>query len=279
MALGRLGVPVSFLGRISEDPFGHMLTRALEQSGVDLSLCPRTQALSTLGFIIFECGQKKPSYVFYTERTAGCALEIGDVSARLPTDTRMLHFGSFSLAVDPIGTALEKLLSLKTPQTLVSVDPNIRPFLIHNRQLFIPRLNQFLEKADLIKLSEEDLQWLHPGMSPRSCCEHYLQLGAGLVAVTRGAQGVVAMNPQGYIEMSASAVSVVYTVGAGDAFQAAMLAWMYWEYGAKPQALKQLGQEELFELLKFATQVAAITCSRAGCNPPWHHELPVPDGS
>ena len=116
-------------------------------------------------------------------------------------------------------------------------------------------------------------------MSPRSCCEHYLQLGAGLVAVTRGAQGVVAMNPQGYIEMSASAVSVVDTVGAGDAFQAAMLAWMYWEYGAKPQALKQLGQEELFELLKFATQVAAITCSRAGCNPPWHHELPVPDGS
>ena len=163
LALGRLGVPIQYLCRLSEDPFGKMLARTLEQSQVDLSLCPRTDALSTLGFVMLEGEQRSPSYVFYTDRTAGCSLEPADVPAGLSPEVRCLHFGSISLVLEPIGLALEKLLALKSRQTLVSVDPNIRPFLVRNRERFVQRLNCFLGMADLIKMSEEDLAWLHPG--------------------------------------------------------------------------------------------------------------------
>lgn len=273
LALGRLGSPVKFLGRISEDPFGKMLAQTLEHSRVDLSMCPRTQALSTLGFVMFEGGQRSPSYLFYTDNTSGCALAPADIPATLPSDVRVLHFGSFSIAAEPIGTALEKLLSLKTPQTLVSLDPNIRPFLIRDSKSYLTRLNYFLAHSDLVKLSEEDLAWLHPGMTPRAFCEKHLKLGAGLVVVTCGGKGVFAMNGQACVELPAVPVTVIDTVGAGDTFQAAMLAWMCSRHNARPEALKELCQADLAQMLRFAAHAAAITCSRAGCNPPWRNDF------
>ena len=273
MALGRLGIPVQFLCRLSEDPFGKLLARTLEESRVDLSLCPRTAALTTLGFVMLDGQRSDPSYVFYTENTAGCALEPGDIPQRLAPEVRCLHFGSFSLAVEPIGLALEKLLSLRTEQVMVSVDPNIRPFLVRSREAFLPRLERFLAAADLLKLSEEDLAWMHPGLAARECCRKYVGAGVGLVVVTCGASGAVGMNGRGLVEVPAERVTVADTVGAGDTFQAALLAWMNREHGLKPEALRTLDVSELENLLSFAAKAASITCSRAGCNPSWQHEL------
>jgi fructokinase len=273
MALGRLGVPVQFLCRLSEDPFGKLLARTLEESRVDLSLCPRTPALTTLGFVMLDGQQRHPSYVFYTEDTAGCALEPGDIPLRLAPEVRCLHFGSFSLAAEPIGTALEKLLSLRTDQVMVSVDPNIRPFLVRSREEFLPRLERFLAAADLLKLSEEDLAWMHPGLSAKDCCRKYVAAGVGLVVVTCGAKGAVGMNACGTVEVPAERVSVADTVGAGDTFQAALLAWIRREHGLKAEVLRTLDVGELKDLLSFAAKAASITCSRAGCTPPWQHEL------
>lgn len=197
----------------------------------------------------------------------------GDIPATLPADVRCVHFGSISLALEPIAQAMEKVLALKGQQTLISVDPNIRPFMVQNREGFVERLSRFLAEADLIKLSEEDLSWLHPGLSPQECCRKYVAQGAGLVVVTCGAKGAIGMNARGLVEAPAELVEVADTVGAGDSFQAALLAWMYWEHGLKPEALRTLAATELEELLAFAAKAAAITCSRAGCNPPWQHEL------
>lgn len=219
-------------------------------------------------------GQRSdPSYVFYTEATAGCALEPGDIPRCLAPEVRCLHFGSFSLAVEPIGLALEQLLSLRTAQVMVSVDPNIRPFLVRSREEFLPRLERFLAAADLLKLSEEDLAWMHPGLSVIECCRKYVGAEVGLVVVTRGANGAVGMNGRGLIEVPAERVTVADTVGAGDTFQAALLAGMHREHGLKPEALRTLDMSELENLLTFAAKAASITCSRAGCNPPWQHEL------
>ena len=273
MALGRLGVPVQFLCRLSEDPFGKLLARTLEGSRVDLSLCPRTPALTTLGFVLLDGLKCDPSYVFYTENTAGCALEPGDIPQRLAPEVHCLHFGSFSLAAEPIGSALEKLLSLKTAQVMVSLDPNIRPFLVRSREEFLPRLEHFLAAADLLKLSEEDLAWMHPGLSAKDCCRKYVAAGVGLVVVTCGAKGAVGMNACGTVEVPAERVSVADTVGAGDTFQAALLAWIRREHGLKAEALRTLDVGELKDLLSFAAKAASITCSRAGCTPPWQHEL------
>lgn len=276
LALGRLGVPVQYLCRISEDPFGQMLARTLEQSGVDLSLCPRTAALSTLGFVLIEGEQRNANYVFYTDGTAGSALEPGDIPAPLPPEVRGLHFGSISLLLEPICFALEKLLAQKTSHTLVSIDPNIRAFLVRDRAGYLKRLNQFLAQADLIRMSEEDLAWMHPGMSADDCCQKYISTGAGLVVVTRGERGAIARNACGEVEIPAPITQVIDTVGAGDTFQAAMLAWLFWKYDLRVEALARLEPAELKELLQFAAQAAAITCSRAGCNPPWRKELLAP---
>jgi fructokinase len=273
MALGRLGVPVQFLCRLSEDPFGKLLARTLEESRVDLSLCPRTPALTTLGFVMLDGPKRDPSYVFYTDNTAGCALEPGDIPQHLAPEVRCLHFDSFSLAANPIGLALEKLLSLKMAQVMFSLDPNIRPFLVRSREEFLPRLERFLRAADLLKLSEEDLAWMHPGLSVKDCCRQYIALGIGLVVVTCGAKGAVGMNARGAVEVPAERVSVADTVGAGDTFQAALLAWMRWKHGLQAEALKTLDARELEDLLSFAAKAAAITCSRSGCNPLWQHEL------
>jgi fructokinase len=186
---------------------------------------------------------------------------------------RCLHVGSFSLAVEPIGLALEKLLSLRTAQVMVSVDPNIRPFLVRSRKEFLHRLERFLAAADLLKLSEEDLAWMHPGLSVKDCCRKYVAAGVSLVVVTCGAKGAIGMNGRGLVEVPAERVTVADTVGAGDTFQAALLAWMHQEHGLKPEALRMLEVSELKGLLSFAAKAASITCSRAGCNPPWQHEL------
>jgi len=278
LALGRLDVPVRYLCRISEDPFGQMLARTLEQSRVDLSLCPRTAALSTLGFVLIEGEQRNANYAFYTDHTAGCALVPADLPTSLPAEVRGLHFGSISLLLEPICFALEKLLAQKTPRTLVSLDPNIRAFLVRDRAAYLKRLNHFLAQADLIRMSEEDLAWLHPGLSAGECCRKYVAAGAGLVVVTRGERGAIARNARGEVEIPAPPVQVIDTVGAGDTFQSALLAWLSWKYDLRVEALARLEPTEMKELLQFAARAAAITCSRAGCDPPWREELAKPPG-
>jgi fructokinase len=125
----------------------------------------------------------------------------------------------------------------------------------------------------LLKLREEDLAWMHPRLSVSDCCRQYVALGAGLVVVTCGAKGAVGMNARGTVEVPAERVSIADTVGAGDTFQAALLAWMRWKHNLKAEALKTLDTSDLNELLSFAAKAASITCSRSGCNPPWQHEL------
>jgi len=273
VALGRLGMRVRFLGCFSHDPFGTLLKQTLEQSGVETSHCPRTNNLTTLGFVIVNRSSGNPSYSFYTDKTAGCCLELADLPVTLPGSVNCLHFGSFSIAAEPIGSALEGLLKFKTPTRLISLDPNIRPFLIPDRKHFELRLNRFAAVADLIKMSEEDLKWLHPGLPARACGEKYLASGASLVVVTRGEKGAVAMNARGSSEVMAEPIIVADTVGAGDTFHAAMLAWLSHRNKLNATALQNLSTDDLQNLLRYASTAAAINCSRCGCNPPWEHEL------
>src|SRR5437867_2536115 len=226
MALGRLGVAVQFLGRISRDHFGEELAQTLQRSRVDISLCPRTDALSTLGFVTFDSESGNARYAFYTDGTAGCVLEPADLPTRLPADVECLHFGSFSLAVEPIGTTLEELLSKHGAGRAISVDPNIRPFLIRDPVHFKARLEHFLNSAHIIKVSLEDLEWIEPGLSPERYAARRLGRGARLVVVTRGAEGAMAFSQSASAEVPAEAVKVADTVGAGDSFQAALLRWL-----------------------------------------------------
>ena len=282
MALGRLDAPVRFLCPLSSDPFGRLLAQTLRDSRVDLSLCPPTDALSTLGFVTLDPLDRSARYAFYTEGTAGCLLSREQLPLPLVSEVACVHVGSFSIAVEPFGSAIERLVEGAQGGCVVSVDPNIRPFLIRDRARYLARLERLLAVAHLVKLSREDLEWLHPGAAPESAAADYLARGARLFVVTQGADGAEAWSQGGHARVGAARVTVADTVGAGDTFQAAMLAWLSRERLLQPAALAGLDGNALGEMLGRASRAAAITCSRAGCNPPWAHEfwdLPNPSFS
>lgn len=274
MAMGRLGVPTSFMGRFSCDHFGQLLYNTLEESGVDLSFSSRVESLSTIGFVTQQGESSDLDYAFYTKGTAGCELSAKDFSNPLPDWVKVVHVGSFSLAIEPFASALEDLIFEQSHEgRLVTMDFNIRPFMIEDPDSFRSRVDRFAKVAHLIKMSDEDLNWLHPGMSSAEACQHYLEHGAGLVIVTRGGEGVCAANRRGLVEVEAPTVPIEDTVGAGDTFQASIVASLF-EVGCfSRESLTLLTGESVGTILKRAANAAALNCRRRGCQPPTREEL------
>ena len=273
-ALGRLGVPVVFLGRFSRDRFGDLLCETLRESGVGLDYARRVDALSTLGFVRPSARGGGPDYAFYTTGTAGCELAVSDIPQPFAESVRIVHVGSFSLAIDSFSPAIDALLAQATQQNrLVAVDLNIRPFLIGEREPFLARLDDVTRSADVIKLSDEDLAWLHPGMSVERYTEQMLGRGAALVVVTRGKDGVYGATQKVRVNCVAPEVDVVDTVGAGDTLQAALLGALLeagWDTG---DGVANLGEAALEQALGRAVMAAAINCQSAGCVPPTRDAL------
>ncbi len=273
VALGRLGVPAGFLCPLSRDPLGRMQERRLEEAGVDLGLCPRHQGLATLGFV---SGTEPPEYAFYTGGTAGNALAPEHVPRSLPPEIQAVHTGSLALASEPSATALE-LLFERSGSCFLSLDPNIRTFLVRQEAAYRARLDRMMARAHLVRASLEDIGWIAPGASPREFASAWLERGPSLVVVTLGSGGALAAGPQGVARAEgAPAPEGGDTVGAGDAFQAALLVCLRHGGHLEGRRLARLARPRLAEALAHACEAAAINCSRRGCDPPWLHELPRP---
>ncbi|MCC6231206.1 MAG: carbohydrate kinase [Verrucomicrobiales bacterium] len=273
LALGRLGAQVRFLCPFSTDAFGCRLAATLEESGVDLSAAPRTRALSTLGFVDLDPKTKAARYAFYTDNTAGCGLRREDLPLPLASEITALNVGSFSLAVEPFGSAVETLVGDHAGDRLVALDPNVRTFLIGNRDRFLMRYLRLVGRADILKMSVEDLEWLHPRSTIEEASRAYRDAGVGLVVVTRGADGATAIAGDLVVSVGAEPVHVVDTVGAGDTFQAAMLVWLAERNRLSRPGVRSWTEPDLRSLLHFASKAAALTCARAGCQPPRRAEI------
>ena len=272
LALGRLGCRPRFLCGFSRDAFGRMLRQTLEDSGVDLNYCLPAKGLTTLGFVT-EGPSGTPEYAFYTSGTAGCALSMEEIPDALPPEVEAIHFGSFSLGVEPFGAALESLCQRESGKRFISLDPNIRPFLVSDRKKYEARLERFLGAADLIKASEEDLAWLDPEQSIGDFAQGWLNRGAGLVVITRGEQGASAFCWQGQVNVAGETVDVVDTVGAGDTFQASLLSGLGNRGLLDRDAIRNVELVDVESILTGASHAAAINCTRRGCDPPTREEL------
>ncbi len=270
MGAGRLGTPVRFLGRVSRDAFGQLLRRHLAASQVGLDYVKEGQELTTLALVSHsESGE---FFSFYCDNTADRLLLPEDLPATLPSGAA-LHFGSYSLILEPGASTLELLMRREARRRLISLDPNVRPFLIPSKDAYLERLMGWLEQADLVKVSQADLEWLYPGESLEEIAKEWKKHGPVLVMVTRGGTGAFAIIGQEVVRVQAPKVTVVDTVGAGDAFMSGTLSWL-WQRGIWSRAaLESLDGEQVQALLGFAARVAAITCTRAGANPPWREEL------
>ncbi len=265
IGLGRLDVPVAFLGRLSTDTFGRLLRDHLQASQVSLAYVLDAEEPTTLAFVHLR-DDEEPEYAFYTEGTAGRVL----LPEHLPVipEGAAIHFGSFSLALEPGASTLEGLMRRESRRRLLSLDPNVRPGLVADRDAYLARLEGLVRLADLVKVSRADLAWLYPGQAPEAVASRWLGLGPALVLVTRGKDGATALGVAAHASAATPPVTVVDTVGAGDAFTSAALAWLHRHDALDRRGLETLGAAELEALLAFANGIAADTCTRPGADPP-----------
>lgn len=263
IALGRLGAQSGWFGGLSSDLFGTMLDRALGESGVDTTLAVRSDRPTTLAFVTLTDGHAR--YAFYDENTAGRMLATADMPDPGP-EVRALFFGGISLVAEPAADALAAYCE-DAGDRVVMLDPNIRAGFVTDETRYRERLAGMLARADIVKLSDEDMAWLN--VTPADL----LGLGAALVVVTKGADGVEAYLPSEVLRVPARPVTVVDTVGAGDTFNAGLLAGLDRAVLLDRAALRAAPGDALQPALALGTAAAAVTVSRAGANPPWERDL------
>jgi fructokinase len=267
--IGRLGLDPTFLGGLSQDRFGAQLRALLGRDGVTPAV-PTMTAPTTLALADVD-PDGVARYHFYLAGTAACALAYPQLSAALPAGVTALHAGSVALAAEPIATGIERLIASDVPaDALVMIDPNCRPEAVTDREAYLARLSRILGRADVVKVSIEDLAYLAPGVPAHAAAAALLDQGPALVLITDGPRSAKALMPGQAVSAEVPAVHVVDTIGAGDAFGGAFLAW--WSAnGLTRSDLHRCGQ--VVEALRAAVEVAAVTCTRVGAEPPWLSEL------
>ncbi len=268
----RLGGNASFFGGLSHDLFGRRLHAALAAEGVDLSAAPRPDAPTALVMVSVD-DRGVPVYTFYGSGTADRMVTPSDLE-RVPVDVESVHVGSYCMVVEPVASTLRALVDRQGGRSLIVYDPNVRLTIEPDVAKWRESVRWMQRRADVLKVSEEDIHALYPGMRVDTFINESLDAGVALVVVTWGERGVVAVTrSQLAVEVPAVPVAVVDTVGAGDTFQAGLLAWLQRAGKLTRQAVEGLGQDELLEALRFAARAAAITCSRRGADLPYTSEL------
>jgi fructokinase len=272
IALGRLGAQVGMLSGLSSDMFGRQLVDGLKASHVDVSHLVVSDRPTTLAFVRLVGGHA--TYDFYDENSAGRMITPEDMPA-LSSEVSALYFGGISLACEPGADAYAELLARNAEGRAVMIDPNIRPGFIKDIERYRQRLDRMLALSDIVKVSDEDLNWINPApLSLRDKVGELLKKGPSVVILTRGGEGATGYLANGEeVQVPAVKAEIVDTVGAGDTFNAGVLAKMSELGQLHKSALATLAPEVLSEALAYGARVAAVTVSRAGANPPWVEEI------
>jgi fructokinase len=271
VGIARLGVASGFVGGVSTDLFGSMIADHAIASGVDLRYATRSGHQTTLAFVRIVAGESQ--YAFYDAETASAnwSYQRGPV----PFDTvEAVHIGSTTLVHERGATEAGAMIADAKRSATISFDPNCRPNLVDDRKVYSARMGTFADSADIVRMSDVDFTYLYGAEDCTERAHFMLARGASLVVVTRGTQGAQAWHRKvGAIEVGAPAVKVVDTIGAGDSFQAALLFALARLKRIERSSLQAIEASELRKALSFACQCAALTCTRAGADPPYYSEV------
>lgn len=270
VALGRLGVPVEFFSGLSVDLFGQQLKATLAASNVGARYAHLSARPTTLAFVHLVDGHA--SYVFYDEGTAGRMLQEADLPD-LGDDVEAMLFGAISLIPEPCGSAYEALMRREHDTRVTMLDPNIRPDFIPDRDKHFGRIERMMTMADIVKLSDEDLAWFNESGAAEDVIARWLERGPKLIVVTRGKEGAIGYSRHHKVSVTPRPVTVVDTVGAGDTFNAGILASLHEQGALSKAAVGGLSEAAVRGALELGAKAAAVTVSRAGANPPWRHEI------
>ena len=272
VGLSRLGRGAALFTGISSDPLGRRLEQALEHEGVETAYLVRKQNPTTLALVTLGSGGV-PHYSFYGHEAADSSVSEFDLP-ELPRSVAALHFGSYSLVVEPTGSSLLRLARRHHDGRLVSFDPNLRLNVEPDLGRWRERVEAFTEIADLIKVSDEDLELLFPGDEIESSINRWNSRGVRLIVVTRGDGGTLVSLRGEVFEATRHQVEVIDTVGAGDSFQAGLLCGLDELGKATKTGLSRVSLDECRQVVEFATAAAAITCTRRGADLPRRSDLP-----
>jgi fructokinase len=275
IGLARLGRRALFVGRLSSDPLGEILRTHADRSGVDLSLAVDAPEPSTIALV--ELAHGVADYRFGMSGTADFQWTDAELAA-VPDDVAAVHFGSLASWTPPGDAAILRRIAALRDRAVVSYDPNVRPSLQPDRGAARAAVEAAVATADVVKTSADDVAYLYPDVHAEAVAERWQALGPSLVVITSGGSGVHARTSRHTVERPARPVEVVDTVGAGDAFTAGLLDAL-----ERRGVLDRAGNgdpdaDTLAGALDDAALVAALTCARAGANPPRRAEVDAARG-
>ncbi|MEV7649216.1 carbohydrate kinase [Arthrobacter sp. NPDC089319] len=271
VGLARLGHSVQFVGRYGRDQYGDLVHGHLRRNSVLVPLDPDASPTSTATASLDPTGAARYSFDLLWELP-----ELEQVRPRLLDETVWLHTGSIATMLEPGAHKVFRTVQRAHPRALVSYDPNCRPTLITDRDFARRQAEKFMVLADVVKASNEDLEWLYPDRTVEETARDWLKQGPAVVVVTHGAKGSWGVVRAGSAQVAAPAVPVVDSVGAGDAYMSGLLDALLaagFSGSARRERLRDMATSTLEDLMVHAARSAAITVSRAGANPPHRDEF------
>jgi fructokinase len=271
VGLARLDAPTGFVGGIASDLFGRMIAQHALASNVDLGFATRSDRQTTLAFVRMIAGESQ--YAFYDAGTA--SREWTYQRGNIPFATvEAVHVGSTTL-VNEVGAAETAALIADARSTsTISFDPNCRPNLVKDKAAYLDRMQAFAQSSDIVRMSDVDFFYLYGNEAHAARAEALFAQGVTLFVVTRGTDGAEAWHRKaGVVNADAPRIDVVDTIGAGDSFQAALLAALHRQGRLAKGTLENIAADELHRALSFACRCAALTCMRMGADPPRSNEV------
>lgn len=276
LGLSRLGHHSAYFTKMSGDLFGERIRGFMERERIDQRFLIPTERNTTLAMVSLG-PDGSASYAFYIEGTADRSIEPEEVPSALPADVEAIHVASYSTVTEPTATALARLLRQEAPNRFISYDPNIRASIEPDLDVWRQKVAELVPLAAMVKASEEDIAQLYPGRAVDSVVAEWVAAGAEIAVVTLGEQGAIAATTSGVsARVAGRSVAVVDTVGAGDTFQAALLAGLKERLSLSRPAIAGFSQDDVEALLGFAVEAAAVTCTRKGADLPRRSDLGLP---
>lgn len=268
IGIARLGGKVDFLSKVSEDFFGRYLVRKLAEAGVNTSFVVSSPLPTTLSVVV-SLPDGQPHYSFYGQGSADRSLVPAELPVNLPDDVAAIAIGSYTLALDPVASAIEQLVAREAGRRVISIDPNLRVPVIGDVEAWRPRFEPLLGRCTIVKASIEDVEHLYGrGSDLHAVAAQWLAAGPRLVVLTRGDSGAIAFFASAVLELPGRKVDIIDTVGAGDSFHAALLVSLQEQQLLRPDAIGQASLGAIARALQFAITASSVTCSRRGADLP-----------
>jgi fructokinase len=265
-ALARLGHDVQFIDGISTDEYGVAARKELLDDEVKLDLALTSDKPTCLAIVSLDANGGA-SYEFKIDGTATFDFNLNWLPDPSRYKPQVLHIGTLATVIQPGADVLYDWAMQVAEFAPIVFDPNIRPSVMGDHDLYEASVEKWAALSSVIKVSDDDMAWLYPGQKYEDVAQRWINDGAALVVVTRGSQGIIGITAEGSVEVDGAKITVADTVGAGDTVGAIIVEAMV------EKGILALTGDVLKAVLHRAAVAAGITCSRKGAQPPYRHEL------